>query len=94
MANVAPWILEASPPYPDGDLLEGGVAIISLSARQGARLICICAAELQGVTGQCNVYWSDIKYALTDRADSVKVQDQLGYAHISAALIWQEQRMP
>src|SRR5712664_4912287 len=46
MANFAPCILEASPQYPDGDLLEGGVAIIFLSARPCARLICICVAGL------------------------------------------------
>src|SRR5881398_2738733 len=57
-----------SPQYPDGDLLEGGVAIISLSARPYARLIGMCPAALQSVSSQCKASWNDIKYALTHRA--------------------------
>jgi hypothetical protein len=72
MANVAPCLLEASPPYPDGDLREGGVAIISLSAWPCARLIGMCPAAFQSVSGQCKVSWNDITYALTHRAKITK----------------------
>ena len=69
MANFVPSILEASPTYHDVDLREGGVAIISLSERSCARLMCICEHGFRSVSGQDNVYGRDIKYTLANRID-------------------------
>ena len=42
---------------------------------------------LQSVSCQGNVYWSDIKYALTDRAHIAKGQEWLGYANMQHTTI-------